>query len=235
MLISGSFEKMSPSDRADFILALCKSLGLNPATSPVEFIKLSGKLVLYAKKDCTDQLRKLHGVSVEKVEQSTENDLHSVTVYVRDATGRTDCDIGVVNVKGLSGESLANARMKACSKAKRRATLSIAGLGFLDESEMDTIADKIQPATFVEEAPKTVNYKKEKAFYQKPGSATLATLQSYSDNMHIASLQAIAACKSIDDMTRLGLEISCAGLEGEELVEVKQAYRDRMAALKAAT
>jgi hypothetical protein len=37
------------------------------------------------------------------------------------------------------GDVLANALMKAETKAKRRVTLSLAGLGWLDETELDTI------------------------------------------------------------------------------------------------
>ena len=43
--------------------------------------------------------------------------------------------IGAVSIKGLQGENLANALMKAETKAKRRVTLSLAGLGWLDETE----------------------------------------------------------------------------------------------------
>jgi hypothetical protein len=48
---------------------------------------------------------------------------------------------GAVSLVGLRGEALANAIMKAETKAKRRATLSICGLGFLDETEIETIPD----------------------------------------------------------------------------------------------
>jgi hypothetical protein len=43
--------------------------------------------------------------------------------------------------KLLPPEELANAFMKAETKAKRRVTLSICGLGFLDESEIESIAE----------------------------------------------------------------------------------------------
>jgi hypothetical protein len=39
----------------------------------------------------------------------------------------------------LKGEARANAELKAVTKAKRRATLSICGLGWLDETEVDDI------------------------------------------------------------------------------------------------
>ena len=39
----------------------------------------------------------------------------------------------------LKGEAKANAVMKAETKAKRRVTLSICGMGWVDESEIDSI------------------------------------------------------------------------------------------------
>jgi len=47
--------------------------------------------------------------------------------------------LGALSLKGLNAEDRANAIMKAETKAKRRVTLSICGLGFLDESEIENI------------------------------------------------------------------------------------------------
>lgn len=62
-----------------------------------------------------------------------------VVAYVKDRSGRTDCATGAVPLGNLKGEALANALMKAETKAKRRATLSICGLGLLDETEVGSI------------------------------------------------------------------------------------------------
>ena len=72
-----------------------------------------------------------------------------MTVFARgrDRTGREDEATGVVNIKGLGGEALANALMKAETKAKRRLTLSIVGLGFLDESEVEGLPRDVDPDT----------------------------------------------------------------------------------------
>lgn len=51
--------------------------------------------------------------------------------------GRTDESIGAVPIKGLQGEAMAIALMKGETKAKRRVALSICGLGFIDESEIE--------------------------------------------------------------------------------------------------
>jgi hypothetical protein len=58
-----------------------------------------------------------------------------------------------VPVTNLKGEALANAFMKAETKAKRRATLSICGLGILDESELDTMPQATQVT--MPQAPET--------------------------------------------------------------------------------
>ncbi len=54
-------------------------------------------------------------------------------------TERTDESIGAVPLP-TSPADKANAMMKAETKAKRRVTLSICGLGMLDETEIETIA-----------------------------------------------------------------------------------------------
>ena len=137
------------------MLKVCQSLRLNPLTRPLLYIVLSNRLTLYATRDATDQLRKLHGVSVRIVSRERVDDLYIVQAEATDKTGRTDSSLGVVPIKGLSGEALANAYMKAESKAKRRVTLSLCGLGLLDESEVASVqvvegqqaARQIAPAT----------------------------------------------------------------------------------------
>ena len=119
--------------------------GFNPLTRPFDYLHLSGKLVLYAKRDATDQLRKIHGVSIEKLERETVEGIYVVTAYARDAQGRVDSSIGAVPIENLKGEARANSFMKAETKAKRRVTLSICGLGMLDETEVGSIPDA-QPA-----------------------------------------------------------------------------------------
>jgi hypothetical protein len=138
-LVRGNIGELSQQQRLTYYDALCKSLGLNPLTQPFEYLTLNGKVRLYAKKDATDQLRKLHGVSVVAMETQKVEDVHIVVVRVRDKEGREDIGTGAVPLGQLKGEALANALMKGETKAKRRATLSICGLGFLDETELETI------------------------------------------------------------------------------------------------
>lgn len=139
VLAAGDLKNLTPAERNQYYGVVCQSVGLNPLTRPFEYITLNGKLVLYARRDCADQLRKLNGVSLRVTKQETVGDLFVVTIEAQDKDGRTDTDIGAVAISSLRGEALANAMLKACTKAKRRVTLSICGLGFLDETEVADI------------------------------------------------------------------------------------------------
>ncbi|EDP4430985.1 hypothetical protein FW435_08730, partial [Campylobacter jejuni] len=86
--------------------------------------------------------RQIRKVSITKTEVAQVGDIYMVTAYAATPDGRTDCDTGALNIKNLGGDNLANAIMKAITKAKRRVTLSICGLGMLDESELETIKEK---------------------------------------------------------------------------------------------
>lgn len=139
VITKGDLASLTPNERANFYSAVCTSIGLNPLTQPFEYIKLNGKMQLYAKKGATDQLRKIYGVSIEVISKEIIGDLYVVTARGRDASGRCDEEIGAVSIKALKDEALANAMMKAITKAKRRVTLSMFGLGMLDETEVETI------------------------------------------------------------------------------------------------
>jgi len=150
VVVAGDLSKLTPNERVAYYRAVCESLGLNPLTRPFDYITLNGRLVLYARKDATDQLRKLHKVSIEPPQIQYADDLILVTVVAKDAEGRTDSELGAVSLAGLKGVDKANAIMKAITKAKRRVTLSIVGLGWLDETEVETIPEAKPAAVNVE-------------------------------------------------------------------------------------
>lgn len=137
VLIQGDLSKLSASEKVSYYNRVCESLGLNPLTKPFDYIRLNGKEVLYAKRDAADQLRKIYNVSVKITERQKIDDLLVVTAQASMPDGRADESIGVLSVGNLKGEALANAYMKCETKAKRRVTLSICGLGLLDETEIE--------------------------------------------------------------------------------------------------
>ena len=140
VVISGDLSKLTSQQRVSYYQKVCSSLGLNPFTRPFDYITLNGKLTLYAKKDATDQLRNIHSVSIDDVDIVDTATQYIVKVKGHNKDGRTDVEIGVVNKSDMQG-NLANAQMKAVTKGKRRLTLSLCGLGWLDETEVETIPD----------------------------------------------------------------------------------------------
>lgn len=194
-LLHGDISQMNPQQQQEFCAGLCRSLGLNPLTRPFEFIRLNGKLQPYAKKDATDQLRKIYHVSIEITQQDVSNGICTVTAKATLPNGRSDSDTGAVSVGNLKGDALCNAIMKTVTKAKRRVTLSICGLGVLDESEIETIpAHKVDyprktPAS-VRSAHDQIEYSPENTDWKKMLISLIAKMTSdFSDENAIQSLK----------------------------------------------
>jgi len=164
LVLQGDLSKMNEKQKVEYYNRFCQSLGLNPLTQPFQIISFQGKQKLYAMKDCTEQLRKIHGVSIIEVTSQELRGVFVVTAKAMDKNGKTDASTGAVPIDNLKGESLANALMKAETKAKRRVTLSICGLGILDETETESIPNaQVIPITEtnkIQEPPKTPAKKK---------------------------------------------------------------------------
>lgn len=161
VMLRGDLAKLTEEERVRYYMTVCQSLGLNPLTRPFEYIVLDGKLTLYATRSAADQMRALHKVSVKIEARETFETIHTVHVRAWTADGREDEEIGSVSLlypertrtatgwqksshplagKPMADLDLANVLMKAVTKAKRRATLSICGLGFvLDETEVEDL------------------------------------------------------------------------------------------------
>ncbi len=141
LVLNGDLSKMTATQRVQFYNQFCEKLGLNHLTQPFQLISFQGKLTMYATKACTEQLRKIHGVSITEITTQKLEGVYIVTAKAMDRHGKTDAATGAVNIEGLKGDALANSIMKAETKAKRRVTLSICGLGMTDESEIETMPD----------------------------------------------------------------------------------------------
>ena len=150
VVIEGDLEKLSPTERLHYYSKVCESLGLNPLTQPFAYIKLSGKLRLYATKDATEQLARQHGISLRLDDGRVLDGIYVVRATAS-ASERSADATGAVPIENLKGESKANALMKAETKASRRAVLRLVGLGWLDETEVTAVPDAVpvvvDPAT----------------------------------------------------------------------------------------
>lgn len=157
VLAYGDLTKMNSAQRTTYYVRVCESLGLNPLTRPFEFINLSGKLVFYARRDCADQLRNLHQVTVAIVSRERIDDVYVVTAKATLPSGRADESTGAVTIGNLKGDALANALMKAETKAKRRVTLSICGLSVPDETELETMRTEPHRDLPIEQQPPQIS------------------------------------------------------------------------------
>ena len=141
-LLEGDLSKLTEDQRSNYYQMVCETTGLNPLTQPFQYIVLNGKLKMYALKGATDQLRRIYDISCEVKTTEKIEDLLVITVKAtNNNTGRVDEDMGFAKIAGLKGEMLGNAMLKATTKAKRRVTLSMCGLGMLDEDEIASIPD----------------------------------------------------------------------------------------------
>lgn len=165
-LIKNDLSEMAPDERIKYYIRVCESLQLNPVTRPFNYIMFKGEgdrevLQLYPTKNCAEQLREQHGVSLGAPKITFLDDLVQVEI---DATkgNRKDTDCGIVSLANkygkLTGQNKANAIMKAISKAKRRVTFSICSMGFLNDisDEAEEVGFEVVDADLetVKELPK---------------------------------------------------------------------------------
>ncbi len=150
IVINGDLSKLSPQQKVAYYRSFCERLGLDPLSQPFKLLRLNGKEVMYCDRSGAQQLNKLHQVSHEIRARETVSGCYVVTAQASTPDGRRTESIGAVPIDNLKGDNLCNAMMKAETKAKRRATLDLLGLGILDELETESL-----PNAAVVEAPVT--------------------------------------------------------------------------------
>lgn len=136
LILAGDLSKLNATDRVTYYRGYCERIGLDPFTKPFDILRLNGKEVLYLTRSGAQQLNKLHGVSHQiTAREVIAGEVYQVTARATLPDARHTESIGAVSVAGLKGENYCNAIMKAETKAKRRATLDLLGLGILSEEE----------------------------------------------------------------------------------------------------
>ena len=138
VLLTGDLTQLTPDERLDYYSRVCRSVGLNPLTRPFEYLYLSGRLILYARKDATEQLAAIHSISIDLSDGQVIDGVYVVRARAIQVDRYADAT-GAVAIEHLTGEPKANALLKAETKAARRAVLRLVGLGWLDETEVEAV------------------------------------------------------------------------------------------------
>jgi hypothetical protein len=160
IILGGDLTSLTAVERVHYYLELCGYLGLDAVAHPFDYIKSKGKLSLYINAAGTAQLRKLHNISLKITNRETVDGVHIVTVMAVAANGRSEESSGMVSVTNLAGEDKCNAMLKAETKAKRRATLSVCGLGWTADTDSPIKAEFYDPPLNIV-PPKLIGTKEE--------------------------------------------------------------------------
>ena len=132
---NGRCDKLSVEQKYDYANWICEMMQVKAALRPIDFIPTQGGIKPYLNKGAAEIIRDARGISVSEIKVEEVNGMFIVTCNLKDRNGRTDSDIGAWP-KGDSEQH--NSLMKAVTKAKRRATLSMCRLGGLVEEAHPT-------------------------------------------------------------------------------------------------
>lgn len=130
-------KSLSQAEREAALAGLSRALGLNPLTNAVRFIALQGGEALYVTRQGTDQIAARLRINRETIVGPEIRDIAGVKmvfcqVRATAPDGRSDVATATIPLKDP-----ANDLMKCETKGKRRAVLSLVGLGLLTEEDAE--------------------------------------------------------------------------------------------------
>lgn len=138
LVLDGDIKRLTPPQRVAYYVHSCRRIGIDPGAQPFQLINLSGKLVLYPRKECAQELTRIHRLTVEVISrQIDEEGIMTVCARAKRPDGSFVDDDGVVDLVAEGAKiGKTNARMKCVTKAKRRAVLGACGLGGIDAEDV---------------------------------------------------------------------------------------------------
>ncbi len=143
VILKRNLRSLTEIERVQYNFALCKSLGLNPLTNPIDYLINDGKMTPYINSVGVAQLRAIHGISTKITSRTSDKDFIYVSAIATEKTGRSEESTAIVALtdkygKQILGQRRADLMMKAETKAKRRATLQLAGIPWADGGNIQT-------------------------------------------------------------------------------------------------
>jgi hypothetical protein len=141
-ILTGNLQSLTEIERLQYNFALCRSLGLNPLTRPIDYILQEGKMSPYINAVGIAQLTAIHGIGTKIIDrQEDKTHLYYVTAVAYDRQGRSEESTAIVSLcdrygKALLGQKRADKMMATETKAKRRATLALVGIPWADSGNI---------------------------------------------------------------------------------------------------
>lgn len=135
IITSGDLSALTAVERVKYYVQFCQHLGLSAIAKPFDYIQDKGKISLYVNQTGAAQLRNLHSINIKIISREVTDGMYIVIAEASTPAGRIEESTGIVGIDGLDAKAKANAMMKAETKAKRRATLSICGLGWMADDD----------------------------------------------------------------------------------------------------
>ena len=137
VILNRDLRSLTEIERVQYNFALCRSLGLNPLTNPIDYLTNDGKMTPYVNAVGVAQIRSIHGISTKITARQMDKEFYFVTAEAVDSKGRKEESTAIVAMcdrygKALLGQRKADRMMATETKAKRRATLALVGIPWDD-------------------------------------------------------------------------------------------------------
>ena len=141
----GNWAGTTEDQRVKACLELCGVLGIPTPLNPFRFITLNGKMVMYAPNEAAQLIAASREASVDIVNKYRDKETNIYVVEIQVSTqARRVQNFAAIYVGGLTGQKLADAMMKCCTKGIRRTIFGAFGLSIADDD--DVAANSPPPA-----------------------------------------------------------------------------------------
>jgi hypothetical protein len=158
---NGDLYQLTPIERKKYYLGMCSRYGLDPFSSPFDYLsqKMKDKdgqyrdrITLYPNQRASNFFAQQHHISVTISSKEFADGLWVVTAIAKGRDGRSMEDVGAVQVTERINRG--DALKKAISQARRRAVLALCGFSDRDDSAYGTpiAAEAFDPPIDVMEA-----------------------------------------------------------------------------------
>lgn len=146
IILKGDWKDLTPAQRVEGYIALCRALGLNPLTKPFDLLEMRDRTTLYLNSAGGAQLGAIHKASytITRVETERLADtamLVRAYVKVRLPDGRENEDVGIKACNPKDVNDYIRAYKSAITNARLRAIKGLIGLNVPVEGDEEEIPE----------------------------------------------------------------------------------------------